>query len=177
MFRIANTDLSFFFTTTINKVYLIPVSCISIVVINFFTTRKARNRKGYPLIRIKNWNRSLILGNQLSWTVYLFGYEYLLRGVLFSSCIVLFGLNTAIIFNILLYALVHFHRGIKQVILSMPFGVVLCLLTVATSSWISAALLHTAFAASYEFFVIAYRKKRWRSSREETSPVVSIPTF
>lgn len=171
-----NPELSIFLTPAVNRFYLIPLSCTAILAMNFFTTRKARNRKGYPLIMNKNWNGSLILQNQLSWAVYLFGYEYLIRGVLFSSCIVLFGLNTAIIINILLYALIHFHRGIKQMVLSIPFGVVLCLLTVATSSWISAALLHIAFANSYEFFVIAHRKKKWRISTKETSTVISMHT-
>jgi len=154
-----NAGTSFFFTATINRFYLISVCCIATIIINFLTTSKARNRAGYPLIRNKNWNGSLLLLNQFSWVVYLFGYEYLLRGVFFSSSTALFGLQMAIVINVLLYSLLHFHRGIKQMIFSIPFGVVLCLLVIATSSWISAALLHTTFAVSYEFFVIAYRNK------------------
>ncbi|MEO6167116.1 MAG: CPBP family intramembrane glutamic endopeptidase [Chitinophagales bacterium] len=160
---------AFFFMGAITRFYLIPVCCTSILIINFFATRKASNRKGYPLIRRKNWDGWMMLKNQLSWTVYLFAYEYLFRGVLFSSCIVLVGWPAAMIMNVMLYSVLHFHRGIKQVICSGPFGVVLCLVTIATTSWISAALLHAAFANSYEFFVIAHRKKWWRSSRSETS--------
>ncbi len=162
-------DSAILFTGAITRFYLIPVFCVTILIINFFATRKAANRKGYPLIIKKNWTGSLLLVNQLTWAVYLFAYEYLLRGVLFSSCIVLVGLPTATLINIVLYSVLHFLRGIKQMIFAIPFGVVLCLLTVATSSWITAALLHTAFATSYEFFVISFGKKWGRSSRRHPS--------
>lgn len=170
-----NAAPTIFFTASITRFYLIPICCTAILIINFFATGKASNRKGYPLIRRNNWDASLMLKNQLSWAVYLFGYEYLLRGILLSSCILLVGMPAAVLINTMLYSVLHFHRGIRQVICSVPFGVVLCLVTIATTSWISAALLHTAFANSYEFFVIAYRKKWWRNSSRQTSSLSVSP--
>lgn len=166
-----------FFTGAVCRFYLIPVCSTFIFILSFFATRKARNRKGYPLIRKKNWTASLMIRNQLSWIVYLVAYEYLLRGVLLSSCITLFNMRAAIGVNLILYAMLHLHRDIRQLLFSIPFGIVLCLLTVATHSWISAALLHSAFAISYEFFVIAHRN-RWRRNFGKHGTIINTkPAF
>lgn len=170
-----NAATTIFFTASITRFCLIPICCTALLIVNYFATGKASNRKGYPLIRRKNWDGSLMVKNQLSWTVYLFAYEFLFRGVLLSSCIVLVGLPAAIIINVMLYSVLHFHRGIRQVIYSVPFGVLLCVVTIETTSWISAAFLHAAFANSYEFFVIAHRKKWWRNSSRQTSSLSVSP--
>ncbi|MEP7127388.1 MAG: hypothetical protein ABI729_00915, partial [Chitinophagales bacterium] len=73
------------FEIPIENFYLVPVSCTIILVINFFATRKARNRKGYPLFRAEVWNASSLFFNQSTWAVYLFAYEFLFRGVLLSA--------------------------------------------------------------------------------------------
>ncbi|MGB3073747.1 MAG: CPBP family intramembrane glutamic endopeptidase [Chitinophagales bacterium] len=150
------------FEISIKNSYLVPVACTTILVINFFATRKASNRNGYPLFRAEVWSASTLLFNQSTWAVYLFAYEFLFRGVLLSATFLLLGKPLAILFNILIYALLHIHRGRKQVLYAVPFGGLLCWLVLATSTWISAALIHISFAVSYEFFVIAYQEKWWR---------------
>ena len=125
-----------------------------IVLGNYFMTGKTSNQQNYPQIRIKNWNHWLLSINFITWLIYLFAYEAFFRGLLLFSFYYTFGATTAIIVNIILYVLAHLPKGTKEMIGSVPFGLILCIITLKTGSFVAAFLIHGIMAISYEFFSI-----------------------
>ena len=55
--------------------------------------RKPETLAHYPQIRAKNWTKKMMGGNLLGWTTYLFGYEFMFRGVLFFPLYETIGLG------------------------------------------------------------------------------------
>ena len=99
--------------------------------------------KQYPQVRMTKWNNVEYITNLLSWGLYLLGYEYLFRGVLFLGLIPFTGLYTAIGINTALYALAHLYKGKKETLGSIPLGIMLCYITYKTGT------IWTAFASHW----------------------------
>lgn len=125
-----------------------------IILVNYFIAGKGTNLQKYPQIRLKTWSAQSLIINFSTWVIYLFAYEAFFRGLLLFSFYYTFGIKTAIIVNIILYALAHLPKGNREIIGSVPFGLVLCLITLSTESFFAAFLIHGIMAISYEFFSI-----------------------
>jgi uncharacterized protein len=129
------------------------------------------NLETYPQLRTNDWNSSLIVGNTITWVIYLFGYEYFFRGAL------LFGYDDNVSFaviitlNVLLYAGAHACKGSKECFLSIPFGALLCCLCLATNSFYPGFIIHTVLALSNDFYSILYTR-RTNNNREVQSFVL-----
>lgn len=85
---------------------------------------------------------------------FLICYEWFFRGCLLFSCVYIFGTTTAIIINLALYALIHSFNGKKEMIGSIPFGLILCVFTVWYQSVWPAIFLHLLLSLSYESFLL-----------------------
>jgi len=125
-----------------------------IIAMNYYVAGKPSNLEQYPQVRIIKWDLKDLLFNFLSWMLYLLGYEMLFRGFLLFSFYHAFGLTTAVVVNVVLYALAHIPKGLREMAGSIPFGVILCLITLGTGSFFAAFVLHTMMALSNEFFAI-----------------------
>lgn len=123
------------------------------LLVNFLNTRKPESYEQYPQLRSDDWNIGLLLLYLGGWFLYLFAYEYLFRGLLFwHSYHMPLELNIAI--NCILYALAHIPKGKKEVWGSLPFGVILCLLTLYAGGFWPAFWLHFALASSNSIFAL-----------------------
>jgi len=125
-----------------------------LIVINFFFASNPNNLKIYPQARIPKWGILEILLNALSWAAYLLAYEFAFRGLLFFICLIGMGLWPAIVVNTILYALVHIPKGKKETIGAIPFGVLLCLITVHTGNIWVAFIAHLTLALSNDYFAV-----------------------
>jgi membrane protease YdiL (CAAX protease family) len=125
-----------------------------IVLVNYFFSGKESNLRHYPQIRLKIWNSKDLMINFLTWLIYLFAYEAFFRGLLFFAIFHTLGVIAAIAINVLFYALAHLPKGRKETFASIPFGIVLCLITLDTGSFLAAFIIHGIMAISYEFFSI-----------------------
>jgi len=85
-------------------------------------------------------------------------YEIYFRGVLLIICINHFGVNTAIAINVILYAVAHVYSSRKELIGTVPFGLVLCLATTITQSVWPAILMHLLLALPYEIFLLSKKQ-------------------
>jgi membrane protease YdiL (CAAX protease family) len=130
---------------------------IILVIVNSFAARSNNNLDQYPQIRKQQWNKGLLLHSALSWIIYLAGYEFLFRGFLLTICINEYGIKSAIIINTILYALAHIPKGFKETLGSIPFGIVLCVLTLYTGTLLVPFILHCMLALSNEWFSIKYQ--------------------
>lgn len=116
--------------------------------------RKPVNTSQYPQIRIQNWDLSLILKNYWGWFIYLLAYEFMYRGFLLFGLIDSFGVWPAIMVNTIIYSLAHIPKGNREALLAIPFGIILCYLTVRTETiWLS-VMVHIVLAYSNDYFAI-----------------------
>ena len=118
--------------------------------------KKTKNLKNYPQIRAKNWTKSILFKNLLGWTLYLFGYELLFRGILFIPLIEPLGIWVAIAINISLYSATHIPKGLDETIGAIPLGLVLCLLTAASGTIWIAFFVHVAMAWTNSLTALKY---------------------
>lgn len=151
-------------TTFFTIVWTVGLSAV-IIPLAAFSAKKPKNLVNYPQIRAKNWTRKTYVLNLIGWALYLFGYEFLFRGILFIPLIEPMGLWGAIAVNIALYSATHIPKGLDETIGAIPLGLGLCFLTVASGTIWIAFLVHVAMAWTNSLTAlkhhpeIHYRKK------------------
>lgn len=129
-------------------------SSLFFITLNIFNSRNADLRAMYPELRLKDWTLTGLAIATGGWILYLAAYEYLFRGLLLLSCLEAFGLWPAITINLALYAALHLPKGMKEAIAAIPFGALICYLTIESQSILPAILLHSVQAVSCEIFCI-----------------------
>jgi len=127
-----------------------------IILLNYYVAGKPSNLLNYPQIRLLRWSYGALFTNFISWTTYLLGYEMLFRGFLLFSLYYAFGAPLAIALNVILYSLAHIPKGPREMLGSLPFGVILCWITLSTGSFFAAFVIHSLMALSNEFFAILF---------------------
>lgn len=127
---------------------------VVIVGLNYFLAKKPNTMKRYPEMRFKEWTKSKLAVLISGWTVYLFAYEFLFRGLLFFSVYHSNGLAVSIAVNIFLYSAVHFPKGKAEMAGAIPFGILLCYMSLLTESILLPFLIHLSLAISTDFFSI-----------------------
>tara|TARA_B110000003_G_scaffold42870_2_gene40288 strand:+ start:3811 stop:4569 length:759 start_codon:yes stop_codon:yes gene_type:complete len=120
--------------------------CVLVVPLAAFSARKPKNLLNYPQNRATHWTRRIYALNLLGWAVYLFGYEFLFRGILLFPLVETLGVWPAIAVNIALYSATHIPKGLDETLGAIPLGLVLCLLTLASGTIWIAFLVHVAMA-------------------------------
>jgi membrane protease YdiL (CAAX protease family) len=124
--------------------FLIPTAVL--VSGSIFRSSKGIDTAYYPEVRKKVWTRRRTIQNALFWAVYLLGYEFAIRGVVFFSSLYAFGLWPAIIINSVIYSLIHIFKGVKEAFGAFFLGILFCLITYYTNSIWIAFLIHLAIA-------------------------------
>jgi len=145
-----NTSIEFFL------LLIIPV------VIPFINCHAMKNEKlsgDYPELKLKEWNTGYMILSATGWAVYLAGYEFLFRGFLLSSTLNAWGIIPSIIINTFIYSAAHLHKNRREVLGSIPFGIVLCLMAIYTNSIILPFITHLSLAVSSEYFALKHKRK------------------
>ncbi len=125
-----------------------------VLTVNIIRAGKPKNYMIYPHIRTQTWSISLLAYYILGWAIYLLGYEFLFRGVLFFAGVDILPLWLNITINCILYAVAHLPKGRLEIIASLPFGVVLCLVSYYTGNFWAAWLIHLTLALSNSLIAI-----------------------
>jgi len=127
---------------------LLPI----VTVVSGLNSGKEQNLKMYPEIREKSWKIKLLVISALSWLFYIFAYEFLFRGVLLFISLDEFDAWEAVIINSILYAAAHIPKGKKETLASIPFGLILCIITLRTGNIWACFTIHGLLALSNEWF-------------------------
>lgn len=127
-----------------------------LLIFNQFAAKTKVNQQVYPQVRISRWTPSFFVVNAATWLLFLLGYEYLFRGLLFFPAVEIMGLWPAIGLNIVLYSLVHIPKGLHEILGALPFGIILCLAAYDTGSFWIAFIAHGSQAVINEFYAIRY---------------------
>jgi len=125
---------------------------VLIVIFQAIFARNPVNLVHYPQIRIPVWTVSLVIKNSLLWFVYLLSYEFMFRGFLLFGTTDALGVWPAILVNTVIYSLAHVTKGVRETILAIPFGILLCYLTLKTGTIWIAVCLHFILAVSNDIF-------------------------
>jgi membrane protease YdiL (CAAX protease family) len=122
--------------------------------------RSLRNRLIKPGLKEIKVSEVILTGS--GWVFYLLGYEFMFRGILWSLCIKAFGLWPALLINIALYSFAHLPQGRVSFLGSLPAGLIFCLGTYISESFLFAFIIHCSISVSYEFFT-ALQSVRYRN--------------
>lgn len=134
--------------------YILLILLILITFLTFNGSKKKAIQERSPRIRIKKWTIKYCIIAITGWIIYILGYELLFRGILWLVCFKAFGFWVALMINIVLYAAVHLDQGLAMSLGAIPFGILLCLLTFLTGSFLFAFLIHGWLAVSTEIFSV-----------------------
>ncbi|MCD4792062.1 MAG: CPBP family intramembrane metalloprotease [Bacteroidales bacterium] len=135
----------------ISLYWIIGLSPI-LILLSYFNSKKKDNLNRYPQIRTSKWSLQLLVISALSWILYLLAYEFMFRGFLLFVSERNLGFWAAIILNIVVYSLAHIPKGIKETVGAIPFGFVLCIITLQTGNIFATFVLHAVLALSNEWF-------------------------
>ena len=124
---------------------------ILIIPLTYISAQKPKNLINYPMIRAKIWTKKIIFINVFGWILYLFGYEFMFRGILLFPLADHLGIWPAIAINIALYSSTHIPKGLEETIGAMILGLVLCLLTLISGTILIAFLVHVIMALTNSF--------------------------
>ena len=138
--------IDFSWTSTDTKYTLILASLL--IPMGAINAKGKEHLAMYPQVRMLHWNPIEYLSNIFSWGLYLIGYEFLFRGILFLGLIPFVGLYPAITINTVLYALAHLYKGKKETLGSIPLGIVLCFITAETGTLWTAFAVHWIMASN-----------------------------
>ena len=142
-------------TTLFSVVWILGLSAL-VIPLAFISGKNPKNHVNYPQIRSKIWTKKMVYMNALGWFLYLFGYEFLFRGVLLIPLVDTLGVWPAIAVNIALYSATHIPKGLDETIGAIPLGLVLCILTLMSGTIWIAFLVHVAMAWTNSFTSLKY---------------------
>ncbi|MEO7308129.1 MAG: CPBP family intramembrane glutamic endopeptidase [Ferruginibacter sp.] len=84
-------------------------------------------------------------------SLFLFVYELWFRGFLLSESISWLGIPAAVSLNVFLYTLLHIFKSKKEILVCIPFGLIVCLLCLFFNGAWPAVIIHIGFSFVYEF--------------------------
>lgn len=155
-YSLADFGLSFLPQTALFSAVWILGLWALVIPTAWFSARKPKNLVNYPMIRAKVWTCRTIWINIAGWALYLFGYEFLFRGVLLFPLAASIGVWPAIAVNIAMYSATHIPKGLDETLGAIPLGLVLCLLTLASGTIWIAFLVHLAMALTNSFTALKH---------------------
>jgi len=153
---LADLGLTFIYKTAQFSIFWILGLSILIIPLVYFSAKKPKNLVNYPQIRAKVWTKKMVFINALGWFLYLFGYEFLFRGILLIPLIEPLGMWPAIAINIALYSATHIPKGLDETIGAIPLGFVLCLLTISSGTIWIAFIVHVVMAWTNTFTALKF---------------------
>jgi membrane protease YdiL (CAAX protease family) len=93
---------------------------------------------------------SFLIGYFIIRIVFLVVYELWFRGFLLFDSISWIGMPAAVALNVILYVLVHIFNSKKEILVCIPFGIVLCFFSIVFNAAWPAIILHIGFSVVYE---------------------------
>lgn len=147
------------FSVDWNTIMLVSGITVVIAIADYFMAGDKENIENYPPIRNSVWSLSLLFKSTVTWTIFLFCYEMIFRGVFLFYSIEKMGLMQAVLLNIGVCSLVHAMKSKREALMSIPMALLLCYIAWAGGSFWYAAFLHVALAIVHEISSIVSNPK------------------
>lgn len=129
------------------------------ILYNWFNANKKYNLIDYPEIRVTIWPPFNLFLSAAGWAVYLFGMEFLYRGLVLQSVYMNTGggnIWPAIFISTGIYAMIHYFKDNRISVFCIPYGLIACYITLDSGSLLPAYLLHFSAALINEWATIYY---------------------
>ena len=91
--------------------------------------------------------------------LFIIAYEIWFRGYFLEFCTEEYGITIAMIINILLYVLLHIVNGKREALSCIPFGLILCLMSLWFGSPFPAIIIHLALTVPYDIILIKKKQQ------------------
>jgi len=153
---LADLGLTLIYETSLFSIFWILALSAVIIPLTYSSAKKPKNLVNYPQIRAKVWTKKMLFINALGWFLYLFGYEFLFRGVLLIPLIEPLGMWPAIAINIALYSATHIPKGLDETFGAIPLGFVLCILTLSSGTIWIAFIVHLVIGWTNSFTALKF---------------------
>ncbi len=150
------TDYGLGFQNTLLSLAWICGIAAVIIPLNINAGKRPQNLAMYPMIRVNIWDKRLVLLNALATVSYLFAYEFLFRGILLTVCVQTLGVWPAIAINVAMYSAVHLPKGLPETIGAIPFGLLICFITLTTGTIWVAVVVHVILSLSNDYLAVYY---------------------
>ena len=148
--------------------YMLVILVIITAIATFKMSQSIKVQQLSPELKLNDWFTRHVFLSVSAWLIYILGYEFLFRGVLWFLCSEAFGFWPALGINLLLYSLVHLPQGKQIAAGAIPVGVVLCLMSRLTGSFIPAFIIHSFIAVLTDLFSLYHNKEiRLHVNQEE----------
>jgi len=144
-----------FQNTGTSMLWIVGIATI-VIPLNIKAAQRPENLDYYPMIRAEKWTWRLILLNALATITYLFSYELLFRGILLTACVATLGVWPGIVINIALYSTTHLPKGPAETIGAIPFGLLMCYITLTTGTIWVAVVAHVILSLSNDYLAVYY---------------------
>lgn len=144
-----------FQNTGSSMLWIIGIATI-VIPLNIRAAKRPDNLSYYPMMRVENWDNKLILLNSAATISYLFAYELLFRGILLVCCVNSLGVWPGIAINVALYATTHLPKGPAETIGAIPFGVLMCYITLTLGTIWVAVVVHIILSLSNDYLAVHY---------------------
>lgn len=155
-YTLADAGIRFNRETTGFTLLSIAVLSLLIIPIVYFSAQKPAIYSIYPEIRASRWTGGLLFAETATWALYLLGYEALFRGVLLSGLAQSLGPVAATVINVILYSGAHLPKGKTETLAAIPFGIILCILTLHSGTIWIAFVVHLVNALTTTFTAIRF---------------------
>jgi membrane protease YdiL (CAAX protease family) len=139
-----------------NTISWLLALCALFFTINLVIARFPRTWRQQPQIKLKNWHLRELLVLFIGWAVYLLGYEFFFRGILFFPLAAQFGVFPAIALNVFIYGLAHLNQGTTETTGAMLFGFLFCACAASTGSFWVSYITHLFFAISGSLLILYF---------------------
>lgn len=150
--RLSPQNLGLTFRNMKESGYLLVILMSTAIILPWLLSKNKNNNLFGPELKVNIWKPRHYVLAASGWLVYLLGYEFIFRGVLWFVCYNAYGFRIALGINIFLYSAVHIPKGKLVTLGSIPVGALFCFLAYKTGSFLPAFFIHSAMAISGELF-------------------------
>ncbi len=137
-------------------VYVVVIIVMMIVITAALSARKRDVYSRIPHMRLAQWGFKEVVISIGGWALYLLAYEFIFRGLLLFATAKAWGLWPAVLINLFFYAVFHIPNGKQETLAAIPFGLVLCIISLLSGSFWLAFMLHLVLSISAEMFSIHF---------------------
>lgn len=136
---------------------------IGLVLLTTFTAYKVANKdlsKTTFAVDPKILSFSFLSAYFILRILFIIAYEIWFRGYFLDFCVAEYGEIIAIVINIALYAILHLVNGKREALSCIPFGFILCAMSIWFQSPLPAIAIHLALTVPYDIMFIIKKSQK-----------------
>jgi membrane protease YdiL (CAAX protease family) len=136
-----------------------------VVIIAFKQSKSAYENKQVSSENLTHLSSDFFVSYFIIRFLFLFAYELWFRGFLLFDCIRWVGAPLAVLANTFLYVSVHIFNNKKEMWACIPFGILVCCLSILFDAAWPAIILHIGFSLVYELTIYRFNLNNFKIAK------------